>query len=123
MEQLIKKTCIQNCYGCKWFRATYYPNPKPGLLPRDRTEQVLPFEMVDIDYAGPLYYKSKSKKDLNHLSYYFTVVLAELYIWSQCLILSLPTLSKVLRDKFQGEESQTSYIPITQKALRKKQSG
>ena len=60
----LTKSVIQNCYGCKRFRATHYPNPKPGLLPRDRTEQALPFEIVGTDYAGPLYYKSTGKKEL-----------------------------------------------------------
>ena len=34
------------------------------MLPRDRTKQALPFEIVGTDYVGPLYYKSKGKKDL-----------------------------------------------------------
>ena len=60
----LTKSIIRNCYGCKSFRATHYPNPKPELLPRDRTEQVLPFEIVGTDYAGSLYYKSNGKKYL-----------------------------------------------------------
>ena len=36
---------------------------QPRLLPRDRTEQTLSFGIVDTDYAGPLFYKSKDKKD------------------------------------------------------------
>ena len=60
----LTKSVIQNCYGCKWLRATHCPNPKPGLLPRDRTEQALPFEIIGTNYTGPLYYKSKGKKDL-----------------------------------------------------------
>ena len=42
----------------------HYPNPKPGLLPRDRTEQALRFEIVGTSYAAPLYYRFKVKKDL-----------------------------------------------------------
>ena len=30
----LTKSVIQNCYGCKRFRAKHYPNPKPGVLPR-----------------------------------------------------------------------------------------
>ena len=60
----LTKSVIQNCYGCKRFRATHYPNPKPGFLTRDRTEQPLPSEIIGTDYVGPLYYKSKGKKDL-----------------------------------------------------------
>ena len=66
LDTSLKKTksIIQNCCGCKRFRATYYPNLKPGLLPRYRTEQGLPFEIIGTNYAGPLYYKSEGKKDL-----------------------------------------------------------
>ena len=60
----LTKSVIQTFYGCKRFRTTHCPNPKLGLLPRDRTEQALPFEIVGTDYAGPLYYKSKGKKEL-----------------------------------------------------------
>ena len=57
----LTKSVIRNCYCCKRFRATHYPNPKPGLLPRDRPEQVLTFEIVDFDYAGVL---TKMRNDL-----------------------------------------------------------
>ena len=60
----LTKSVIQNCYGCKRFRAMHYPNPKPGLIPRDKTEHVLPFEIAGTDYAGPFFYKSKGKKGL-----------------------------------------------------------
>ena len=55
---------MQKCYGCKQFRAKHYLNPKPGLLPRDKTQQALPFGIIGIDYAGSLHYKSKGKKNL-----------------------------------------------------------
>ena len=60
----LTKSIIRNCYGCKRFRATHYPNPKPELLPRDRTEQALSFGIVGTDYAGSFYYRSKGKKYL-----------------------------------------------------------
>ena len=60
----LTKSVMQNCYGCKRFRTTHYPNPKPVLLPRDRTEKALSFEIVGADYAGQLYYKSKGEKEL-----------------------------------------------------------
>ena len=60
----LTKSVIQNCYGCKLFRAVHHPNLEQRLLPRDRTEQPLPFAVVSTDYAGSLYYKSKVKKYL-----------------------------------------------------------
>ena len=68
----LSKSVIQNCYGCKRSRAMHYLNPKPGLLLRDRTEWVLPFEIIRTDYAGPLYYKSKGKKDLKAYILFFS---------------------------------------------------
>ena len=57
----LTKFVRQNFYSCKRSRATRYANLKSGLLPRNRTEQIVPFEIIGTDYAGPLYYKSKSK--------------------------------------------------------------
>ena len=95
------KSVIQNCYSFKRFRATHYSNAKPGLVPRARLEQILPFEIVGTDYAGPLYYEGqnlKLKRILKHISHYSPVELSELYIWSPCQILLLLSLSKVLRN-------------------------
>ena len=34
----LTKSVIRNCYGCKRFRETLYPDYKPMILPRNRTE-------------------------------------------------------------------------------------
>lgn len=49
----------------------HYLVPKPGLLPRVRTEQALPFEIVGTNYVGLLYYKSKGKKYLKAYIFLF----------------------------------------------------
>ena len=51
----LRKSIAPNCHGCKRLRAMHYPNLKPSLLPRDRTEQAFPFETVGTDCASPLY--------------------------------------------------------------------
>ena len=58
------KSIIRKCNTCKKFRAVSYPEPKPGLLTKDRTEQCFPFQVIGVDYAGPIYYRSKIKRDL-----------------------------------------------------------
>ena len=116
----LTKSLIQNCYGCKRFRATHYPNPKLGPLPIDWMEQIQPFEIIVTDYAGRLYCTSKVKRILKHTSCYFHVVLPKLYIQGSCQILLLLILSKVLRN--QEEESETSYIQIMQKPLRQEKN-
>ena len=75
----LTKSAIQNCYGCKRFRATHHPNPKPGHLLQDK--QASPFEIVGTDYAGPLYYKSKGKKDLKaYILLFFCSVSRAVYL-------------------------------------------
>ena len=60
----LSKSIIRNCYGCKKFRSLPYHSPKPGPLPKDRTEKCFPFEVIGTDYAGPIYYKTKKKNEL-----------------------------------------------------------
>ena len=60
LRQLVKKVMFE-CHGCKRFYAVPYPMPPPGGLPRDRTEGDRPFQVIGLDYAGPVYYKKSSK--------------------------------------------------------------
>ena len=60
----LSKSVFRNCYGCKKFRSLHYHSPKPGPLPKDRTEKCFPFEVIGTDYAGRIYYKTKKKSEL-----------------------------------------------------------
>ena len=60
----LSKSVIRNCYGCKKFRSLSY-SLKPGALSKDRTEKCFPFEVIGTNYAGPIYYKTKKKSELN----------------------------------------------------------
>ena len=62
LRQLTKST-IRNCYRCKRHYAVPYPQPKPVPLPTDRSEAAMPFQVIGTDYAGPIYYRTKSKKE------------------------------------------------------------
>ena len=57
------KSIIRNCYGCKQHYAVSNPQPKPGPLPKDRSEAAMPFQVIGTDYASPIYYRTKSKKE------------------------------------------------------------
>ena len=59
----LTKRVIKSCHGCKRFQAVPYSKPKPGLLPNDRTEGARPFEVIGVDYAGPVKYKTKKNKE------------------------------------------------------------
>ena len=54
---------IKSCNRCKRFHATPYSKPKLGYLPRDRTEGSRLFEVVGVDYTGPIKYVTKKKKE------------------------------------------------------------
>ena len=56
LRQLTKKI-INKCYGCKRFNTKPYPSPILGWLLKDRGEQNLPFKVIGVDYAGPIYCK------------------------------------------------------------------
>ena len=43
------KFIIRNCRAYKKYQATSYPDPKPGPLAKDRTEQCFPFQVIGID--------------------------------------------------------------------------
>ena len=49
---------ILRLYGLK-----PYAGVKPGQLPNNRTEQVMPFQVIGTDFAGPIYYRAKTKKE------------------------------------------------------------
>ena len=56
----LKKRVIRGCYGCKKFRVTGFSNPPAGKPPTDRTEGLAPFQVVGLDFAGPIGYKLKT---------------------------------------------------------------
>ena len=59
----LAKFIIRNCRPCKKYQATSCPDPNPGQLAKDRTEQYFPFQVIGVDYAGPIFYRSKTRKD------------------------------------------------------------
>lgn len=60
LRRLAKKV-IRECYGCKRFQAVALAAPPPGLLPLERTEGSTPFEIVGVDFAGPIKYRKSSR--------------------------------------------------------------
>ena len=49
--------------GVNASRLQLLPFHPPGLLPRDRTEGSCPFQVVGVDYAGPIRFKATNKRD------------------------------------------------------------
>ena len=59
----LAKRVVSSCYGCRRFQAHAFAVPPPGRLPTDRTQEGAPFQVVGIDYAGPIKYRSKGKPE------------------------------------------------------------
>ena len=60
LRQLVKR--IRHRYhGCRRFHVKAFNQPPPGLRPEDRTKTARPFEIIGIDYAGPISYRIISK--------------------------------------------------------------
>ena len=60
LRKLAKQT-IEACHGCHRYRAVAAANPPPGNLPVDRTQGSQPFEVVGVDYGGPIKYMKRKK--------------------------------------------------------------
>ena len=61
LRQLAKRT-IRACHGCKRFQATALKSPQEGNLPTDRTVGSTAFQVIGVDYAGPLTYARGKNK-------------------------------------------------------------
>ena len=67
----LAKRVIKDCHGCKRFHAIAYASPPPANLPTTRTEGSTAYQIIGVDYAGPLRYrKSKGKEGKAYILLY-----------------------------------------------------
>ena len=52
---------IKKCHHCVIYRAMPFPSPKPRPLPKQAAQECHPFHEIGVDYAGPIYDRSKNK--------------------------------------------------------------
>ena len=64
LRQIVKRI-RRVCYGCKRFQASAFANPPSGSLPSDRVEGERVFEVIGVDFAGPILYTIKNKREGN----------------------------------------------------------
>ena len=57
------KRVVKNCYECRRFQAHVFSSPPQGNLPKDTTEGQTPFQVVGVDYAGPLKHQKGEKTE------------------------------------------------------------
>ena len=62
LRQLVK-IIRSKCYGCKRFRAIAFAKPPSGNLPADRVQGSRAFQVIGVDFAGPIVYRHKNKKE------------------------------------------------------------
>ena len=62
LRRLAKKT-VKECSGCKRFHEVAVSNPSQAPLPCERTEGTTPFNVIGVDFAGPVKYKNKRKEE------------------------------------------------------------
>ena len=62
LRQLVKRI-RRKCNGCKRFQVKAYHVPPPGKLPKTRTEGDVPFQVIGVDFAGPIRYQRGRKTE------------------------------------------------------------
>ena len=62
LRKLVKRT-LKKCWGYKRFRAVPVHGPPQAPLPRERTEGDTPLNVIGLDFAGPVKYLEKPKKE------------------------------------------------------------
>ena len=62
LRRLARKI-VKSCYGCRRFQVQAFSCPPQGNLPRERTEGQIPFQVIGVDYAGPLKYRKTTKTE------------------------------------------------------------
>ncbi|XP_068707968.1 uncharacterized protein [Montipora foliosa] len=77
----LTKQVIRSCHGCKWFQVAALPNPPTGTLPKERTAGSVPFKCNGVDFAGPIKYLSKTKKEMEaYIVLYACSLTREVYL-------------------------------------------
>ena len=80
LKSMIKRV-IKRCYGCKRFQASAFIDPPPGNLPQDRIQGSSLFQVVGVDYAGPIKYRvSKNREGKAYFVLYACSLTRALYL-------------------------------------------
>ena len=68
------KSLLKNCVTCKYInRKTVIP-PETPSLPKFRADYSYPYQNIDLDYVGPIYYKSADTTKRKMSKGYFLII-------------------------------------------------
>ncbi|XP_048580704.1 uncharacterized protein LOC116619237 isoform X2 [Nematostella vectensis] len=62
LRQLVRKV-RKKCHGCKRFQAVAYSTPPPADLPVTRTQGTSAYQVIGVDFAGPIKYRVARQKE------------------------------------------------------------
>ena len=62
LRRLVKKVWAK-CWGCKRFRTKAFQSPPPGNLSNTRTQGDTHYQVIGVDFAGPIRHRTKSKAE------------------------------------------------------------
>ena len=57
------KLVRKKCWGCKRFQQRAFTTPVAGQLPDDRTNPGTAFEVIGVDFAGPVKFRKSNKAE------------------------------------------------------------
>ena len=119
LRRLTKKV-IRGCSGCKKFQVAAFANPPTARLPTDRTERSVPFEVLGMDFAGPIAYKLSPKKEGKAYILLFACSLTRAI---HLELLPNQTAEEVIRSLKQFIASSSFITQIMEAVLQQQQSG
>ena len=107
LRRMVKKA-IKQCYGCRRFHVKPVGRPPPGNLPVDRTEGNRPFQVVGVDFAGPIKYRvTKKTEGKAYITLYACSLTWALYLELTTSLETgqfLPTLKRLIARKGRPEK-------------------
>ena len=62
----LTKIIIMDCYGCKRYHIKPYQTPLLGQLTKARTLGIRTFQVIDLDFEGPIITKAQKKTNFTY---------------------------------------------------------
>ena len=70
--QHIATKIIRKCFGCKRCHTKPFTTQKQGILLLGKTAGARSFQVIGIDFAGPIMYCNKNRGEKGYCTYFFS---------------------------------------------------